>query len=249
MLFNCLQKVSLMKILHVISSFPPAYSYGGALKIAYDYSQALSNLGNDVTVYTTDVKDLNSRFEIKENPQWIEDVEVYRFKNLSNHLATKNLPIAPSLASDLKKNIKNFDIIHLHEYRSFQAFAVSYYSKKNSIPYVLQPHGSAKVILEKQNLKNMFDKLCGETIIRNSCKLIAVSNVELSQLDKLKPNNTVVISNAMNTSDYANLPKKGNFKDKYGLPHNEKLILYLGRIHKIKGLNNLIMAFDEYSRQ
>ncbi len=250
MLFNCLQKVSSMKILQVISSFPPAYSYGGALKVANDYSQALSQLGHDVTVYTTDVKDLNSRFEIKDNPQWVENVEVHRFRNLSNRMATHNYPIAPALALALRKNVHNFDIVHLHEYRSFQAFSASYYSKKNSVPYVLQPHGSSTIILEKQSLKRLFDKICGEKIIRNACKLIAVSNVELHQFNQLKlDNNRVVIPNAINTVDCGNLPMKGNFKDKYGLLPNEKIILYLGRIHKIKGLKNLLLAFERYSWQ
>jgi glycosyltransferase involved in cell wall biosynthesis len=41
------------------------------------------------------------------------------------------------------------------------------------------------------------------------------------------------------------MPEKGEFKKKYGLNEDEKIILYLGRIHKIKGIDILIKAFKE----
>jgi glycosyltransferase involved in cell wall biosynthesis len=39
------------------------------------------------------------------------------------------------------------------------------------------------------------------------------------------------------------LPTKGSFKKKYGIGINEKIVLYLGRIHQLKGIDILVKAF------
>ena len=44
-----------MKILQVISSFPPAYSYGGPVQSSFELSRGLVKNGHEVTVMTTDV--------------------------------------------------------------------------------------------------------------------------------------------------------------------------------------------------
>ena len=44
-------------------------------------------------------------------------------------------------------------------------------------------------------------------------------------------------------------PHKGSFKTKYGIGPDEKVILFLGRIHKIKGIDLLIDAFYELSKE
>jgi Glycosyltransferase len=52
-----------------------------------------------------------------------------------------------------------------------------------------------------------------------------------------------VIPNGVDLSIYSKLPKKGEFKKKYGVAEYEKIILYLGRIHKSKGINMLVESF------
>ncbi|WP_281063400.1 glycosyltransferase [Methanobacterium aggregans] len=49
-------------------------------------------------------------------------------------------------------------------------------------------------------------------------------------------------------SEYQNLPKKGEFRKKYSIDDNEKFILYLGRINRIKGLDLLLESFSEISK-
>jgi glycosyltransferase involved in cell wall biosynthesis len=52
-----------------------------------------------------------------------------------------------------------------------------------------------------------------------------------------------IIPNGIDLSEYAVLPPKGAFKRKFGIPEEKKIILYLGRIHKIKGIDFLIKAY------
>lgn len=250
MLFNNVVKSDFMKILHVISSFPPAYAYGGALKSAYEISKQLVKDGHDVTVYTTDANSKDSRLEFKENPILMDGIKVYYFRNISNRLSYKNFPISPDMAVALKKNINKFDIVHVHEYRSFQAMLVHHYSKKNRVPYIVQPHGSAVNIMGMFWFKKMFDKMWGNSLLKDSSKVIALTNREKDSLKSLGINesNIQIIPNGINLLDYKNLPEKGIFRKKYGIQPDEKIILFLGRLHKIKGIDLLIGAFSDLSK-
>ena len=58
-------------------------------------------------------------------------------------------------------------------------------------------------------------------------------------------NKIKIIPNGINLHEYQNLPKKGEFRKKYNIKTNEKIILYLGRIHKRKGIEILLNAFSE----
>jgi len=52
-----------------------------------------------------------------------------------------------------------------------------------------------------------------------------------------------VIPNGIDLSEYADLPPKGCFKKKFIIDEDEKIVLYLGRIHRIKGIDILVKAF------
>ena len=240
-----------MKILQVISSFPPAYSYGGALKVAFDISKELVNQNHDVTVYTTDVYDSKSRLSYKTNPEIMAGIKVFRFRNISNILSRKNFTFAPKMFFFLKHHIKEFDVIHLHEYRSFQAIFVSYFAKKNNTPYIIQAHGAVLPIFEKQELKKIFDKIFGIKILNYASKLIAVSKVEREQyLTMGIPENKIeIIPNGIDVSEYEILPVRGNFRKRYGIRSDEKVILFLGRLHKSKGIDFLIDGFSSLLEQ
>jgi len=240
-----------MKILQVISSFPPAYAYGGPVRVAYEISKKLVEKGHEVTVYTTDVYDAHSRLKYK-NPMWMDGIEVYHFRNINNGLAHKNLPIAPTMALALNKNIRKFDIIHIHEYRTFQAILAHHYAKKYRVPYVLQPRGSLPRI-SKSKQKKLFDVLFGWAIIKDASKIIASSKLESDQywdvFPDLEGEKIVHIPNGIDLETYQNLPKKGEFRKKYSIAEDEKVILFLSRIHERKGADILIEAFSKLKNE
>jgi glycosyltransferase involved in cell wall biosynthesis len=235
-----------MKILQVISSFPPAYSYGGALNVAYNLSKKLAEIGHEIIVYTTDVLDNRNRYKIIINPERNEGMVIYRFKNISNLLTSLfHISCAPGIILKIRKNIKNFDIIHCHEFRSFEAVVMHHYATTNNIPYILQAHGSVLPILEKERLKKVFDKIWGINILKDAKKIIAVSYIEKKQYEKMGvPENKIeVIPNGLNITEYEMLAEQGYFRKKYGISNQIKLILFLGRLHKRKGIDFLIYAF------
>ena len=239
-----------MRILQVTPAFYPAEGHGGAPYVVYEISKRLSERGHEVTVYTTDANDKYSR--VSNGIKNTEGVNVYYFKNISNSLAYEHkLFISPGMVTAMREEINNFDIIHLHDFRTFQNIIAHHYAKKYGVPYIVQAHGSVVRIIKKQRLKSVFDTLFGYAILKDSKKLIALNRSESERLNDMgvDENKIEIVPNGIALSEYDDLPQKGDFRKEYSIRDDEKIILYLGRIHKIKGVDLLVKAFSNLVKE
>jgi len=240
-----------MRILQVIAAFPPAYVYGGASRVAYELSKSLVHRGHEVTVYTTDALDGRHRYANGCNNNQMDGINIYRFKNVSNTITHDlNASFAPDLISALRTNIQDYDIIHSHEYRSIEAIAVYYYARKHDIPYLIQAHGQLPLEIGKSQLKRAFDKIIGARILKSANGLIAVSKPEVEQYLNMGvgPRAITLLLNGLRTTDYSCI-SHGDFRWRYNIEDSIKVILYFGRIHQRKGIQNLISAFANLSKE
>ena len=231
-----------MKILIVIPYFYPAWRFGGPVRVAYDVSRKLVERGHSVTVYTSDILDENTR--VGAFYRNVEGVNVYYFRNLSLYVARRRMYVTPSLISAVKDSAKFFDVVHIHGNRTTQSPILHYFLKKNSVPYVVQAHGGLPS-MSGHRLKRLYDLFFGYPLLRDASKVIALTRTEVQQfLSVGVPKSKIaVIPNGIDLTEYSDLPSKGSFKKKFGLDKNEKIVLYLGRIHEIKGIDILVRAF------
>jgi glycosyltransferase involved in cell wall biosynthesis len=235
-----------MKILHVTPFFKPSWEAGGPPRSVYEIARRQVTSGHEVTVFTTD--GFKKRLDIKKNvPVDVDGITTYYFRNLSMFLAGGlNFPIPYYLPVLVRKNLKEFDIIHIHEHRTFLAAIVHRYAKKYNIPYVIQPRGSAPTMI-KSRQKEIFDKIVGKSIIYGACKIIASSHSETSQYKDVFMNldldSVVQIPNGIDLKTYEKLPQEGLFIEKMGIKEDEKIILYLSRLHERKGIDLLLKSF------
>jgi glycosyltransferase involved in cell wall biosynthesis len=241
-----------MNILQVTPYFAPAWAYGGPVRVCYEVCTELARRGHKVTVYTTDSIGAHGRVNQKKVEASLSTLSVRYFKNLNNWLAfTHHLFFTPGMLLEGKKRIQDFDIIHMAEYRTFQNVITYRYALRYHIPYILQGHGSIPRRMTKQRLKNIYDVLWGFKLLRNACKVIALTPTEVEQCKNMGiPSNKIeIVPNGVNLDEYSDLPPKGDFKNKYFLNSNDRMILYLGRIHAIKGIDMLIRAFTKLPKQ
>lgn len=233
-----------MKILQMIPAFYPAMAYGGTVKSAYYLSKELVNRGHDVAVYTSDTFDEYRR--VNDSVADIDCITVHYFKNISNMLAWRRFIINPGVIPALRKNIRDYDVIHIHGYRNFQNIFVHYYAKKYSIPYILQAHGSLPYYDQKSFIKKSFDFFYGNRLLRDAKKVVALTKMEAEQYMNMgvPETNIKVVPNGIDLSEYQRLPQKGQFRRKFNINNKEKIVLFLGRIHEIKGIDLLIEAFS-----
>lgn len=236
-----------MRILHVVPSFAPCFAHGGVVNASYQIAKKQVEDGHDVTVYTTDSCNERLRFEDNYNVD-VDGIKVFYFKNLSNNIKNKLTIDTPvSAISHIRRTIADFDIIQIHEHRHSLAIATHRYAKKNRIPYVLQAHGSVLPFFQKEKLKDIFDKLWGFDILHDASRVFALTEVEKEQYLKMgvAEDRIEIVPLGINLDEYTNLPETGNFKSRHSIDAEDKVILFLGRIHEIKGLDLLVNAFDK----
>lgn len=231
-----------MKILQVITRFGPKHS-GGAIVVS-DVSVYMAKRGHEVTIITTDHEgDEKYNENIRK-----EGVEVITFRCICPFLFF--FP-SPNMKRWLSKNIKNYDVVHLNCARSYQNNIVYKYAKKYSISYILQAHGSVLRIIERQTLKKLYDYVWGYKIWKDTTKVIALNRTEAEayKMMGVTEDKIEIIPNGIDLSKFSNPPEKGEFRKKYSIPNDEKIVLYLGRLHKSKGLDLLIEAFSELATE
>jgi len=228
-----------MRILQVIPVF--SAPFGGPVTVVRSISKELAKK-HEVTVYTTSA--LDQRRDFKDSLFEVEP-DGYHVVYFPRILRFSGLNVSPAMARALKVTLGEFDIIHIHSWRHFQDIIVHHYAEKYGVPYVLQTHGSLPRIMAKRRLKWIYDFLFGYRLLRDASKVVALSQMEAEQCRGMGvPEGKIeVIPNGIDLSEYSHLPPKGSFKKKFGIDDEEKVILYLGRIHKTKGIDFLVKAY------
>ncbi len=197
---------------------------------------------HDVTVVTTNAADRMHDFSRVPS---IEDSNGYRIIRYPRLPIFGSLNVSPAMLCLLRQMPVAFDIVHVHSWRQFQDIAVHHYAVKSGTPYVLQALGSLPRIAPKRRLKLVYDLLFGYEALRDASRVIALSEIEAWQYRSMGvPGEKIaIIRNGIDLSEYASLPPKGSFKRKFGIRDDEKIVLYLGRIHTGKGIGFLVKSF------
>ena len=227
-----------MRILQVYHIYPALF--GGVSTVVYQITKELLGKGHKVDVLTT-----NTRLRHGENRN-LDGVSVYRFPVVSEKLTNYNIVIpVVNFLPWVKDRIETYDCIHIHGHKNPYSMVVHHYAVKYDVPYVLQAHGSLPRIGSWKRLKRVYDVLFGYRLLRDAAKVIALSRVEAEQYTRMgvPEEKIAIIPNGIDLSEYAVLPSRGAFKKKFGIPEDEKIILYLGRIHRIKGIDFLVRAY------
>ncbi|MFC2056153.1 glycosyltransferase [Chloroflexota bacterium] len=224
-----------MKILQVIHFFSRPHG-AGSVQSAWDLSYEWIKMGHEVSIYTTD-------FELdQEYIDSLPDAKIHTFPNWTN---SASFTMAPGMMRRLNKEIRYFDIVHIHNYRAFHESMVHHYATKYGVPYVLQARGSIPRIMGKEFLKKIYDNLIGFRVLRDASKLIAHNQLEATQYRSVgvNPAKIEVVPVGIDLQPFEHLPERGEFRRKYSIQPEEKIVLFLARLHKIKSPDLLVNSF------
>lgn len=236
-----------MRILQCISYLYPAWSYGGPGKLVYELSCQLQALGHEVEVYVTDAFDWDRRRVCSDNP-FSSRPKLTAFSNLSNALAYRYKAfLAPSVFWALPKRMKQFDAVHIHEIFTPLAAAAARACRQNNVPLFVSAHGTLSGFhLKHRGIeKKLFLRLF-ENDFRAATGYIAATDEEKKEYEDfgIAPARIHYVPNGINTSEFQNLPPRGRFRAEYQIPNTNYVLLYIGRINHLKGLDMLIEAFS-----
>lgn len=233
-----------MRVLQVVSYYEPAWAYGGPPRVMADFASGLAARGHDVTVLTTDVLDGSSR--ARPARETLGGVRVERFRNVSNSLAWhRKKYIAPGLVAAVARRIGKFDVVHATDARTL-ATAVAYLgARAASVPFVLSAHGSLPGSAGLRGaVKGAYDSVLVRPMLDRAALLLAQTDHE-ARLYAEAGGNSSNIRLLPLPFDLATVPARlepGFLRKRAGLEPDAPLVLFLGRIHWLKGLDLLAEA-------
>ncbi len=232
-----------LRILHIVPYFNPAWAYGGPVRVAYELNKRLVERGHDVLIYTTDALDANFRSPAGE--QLIDGVKVRRFPNLSNAMAWNRLFIPLGFGQRLAHLMKEFDVIHLHEFRTLQNVYALPGLRRFKLPYIVMPQGGLPPELGRTTLKHIYDAVYGRRLLRNASRLHALTNMEAEQYRALgvPERRIIIIPNGIDVTAYDFEVDVKAFKRQWDIPENRPVVGFLARLNRIKGPEFLVDAF------
>jgi len=160
--------------------------------------------------------------------------------------------ISFGLARWLNRNIHQFDIVHIHALFSFASTAASFIARQKKIPYVIRPLG----VLNQWGLehrrflpKRVSLKLVELPTLRRAAAIHYTTERELREAADTGAG--VAADRSFVTPIPVELRETGNAEDflrRHPSATGKKIILFLSRIDKKKGIELLLNAFADVKR-
>lgn len=237
-----------MKVLHVIPSYEPAWAFGGTVTATSQLCRALAERGVDVTVYTTDADGKDGHLKVPLNKSVnLGGVKTWYFRC---NFGMKRAFYSKDLANKLKDTIKEFDLIHVSAMWQWIQVDVYRMCKFLSIPYIISTHGSLSTWPWKQNpiRKRIYWNLFSKKTIKGASAIHFTSQDErmksFSTIPFLKNIQSFVIPNGL---DIKKIKKGGEIRGKLGISDNKFILLFIGRIHRKKGIHFILEALKNFN--
>lgn len=223
-----------MRVLHVTPAFYPAAHWGGFTQSVPGLCNALARTGEvELRVLTTDSDSpvTRRRIPVKAFPEkFPAGYQVYYCRRLWGQ------SISPGLLLRLWSMVSWADVVHLTATYSFPTIPTLLACKLLRKPVVWSPRGALQRWqgTTRSGAKSVWEKLCNLLCDPQRVVLHVTSEEEKTESAPRIPRARArVIHNGI---DLPNLNGRG------GIRNRSLRLLYLGRLHPIKGIENLLRA-------
>lgn len=220
-----------MRILNVNSSLD-SKTGGGTAERTFQMSRALAQQGEDCTVLTIDTGLDDKRINAIKPAQVVALPLLWR-RFYVPHIKWRTISAL----------VESADIVHMMGHWSVLNIFVYIAIRRFGKPYVVCPAGALPIFGRSSVIKRLYNSLVGNAIIRNASAWIAVTSFEFSQFESygIAASKVTVIPNGVAAPDFPEIDT-APFRKKNKLP-DVPLILFMGRLNKIKGPDLLLDAF------
>jgi len=159
-----------MKVLHAFTLQSPDNAFGGPIRVAL-------NLGHELKSRGVDVELVGGCRGYKTAPTDIENIHANLFpvRQIHRSLGFSGL-ISLKLLSWAWRNVKNYNLVHIHMARDLITLPIGLICQIRRIPFVIQGHG---MIDPTQKLAGrILDALFVKRLLKNSAKLLYLTEQE-----------------------------------------------------------------------
>lgn len=235
---------SRLRVLHVTPGLP---RFSGPAAVALGLCRGLAAHGVDVTLYTTD---FGREGEVAlDQPIQHDGFDCYYF------------PYAPvaswylyssAMRYRLKQLVQSFDLVHIHGTWLYPTAVASAVARRFGVPYIIRPRGNLNrhAMRQKRRRKLLYAWLVERRNLDRAAAIQFANDDEAEEASEFRlAAPRLIVSNAVDVPEAELLARlKGRFRALFPDLMGKTVVLFLGRINPIKGLDRLISAFAEVIR-
>ena len=220
----------------------PATQYGGPVSQLRSICQGMASRGHHVRVVTTDMG-LPADWP---RDHWV-DRGGFQVWYSSTRPWQRVAPFyTPGLLPVLRDALAAADVLHLQLGLTFANVHARRAAREAGVPYVYTPHGVLCPVRlrAKRFAKAAFLRLYERAVIRDAAALQALTGQERADLLAQGASwaQIQVIPNGIHEQEFA-APATHCFRERFQIPAETPLVLFMGRLQKIKGLDLLVNSF------
>lgn len=225
-----------MRVLHVVPSYFPAVRYGGPVVSHRRLSESLVQAGVTVDIATTDA---NGREDLSvPTDRWVEmgGARVRYF----HRWPRIDFAFSTSLASYLASSVSDYDLVYVVGTFSFPSLMASAAARAANVPYIVAPLGTIQPwsLSQKRWKKMPYWTLIERRNLEQASAIHVTSEPEADAVKALFPRARIFLS-----------PHGVDTVPPIGVERSPRRVVFLGRIHKVKGFDVLIPALSRVAAE
>jgi glycosyltransferase involved in cell wall biosynthesis len=248
-----------MRVLFTVHGYKPAYRIGGPILSVSALAETLVRKGHEVTVFTTN-SNLDEDLDVPlDQPTAVDGVEVWYFRRqdwLQNALpwipyVSKSMGFlyTPDMVRRLDEKLPSMDAAHTHIPFVYPTWATARAARKHGRPLFYHQRGvfDPARLRFRSLKKSAFIAAIEKPTMRAATTLVALTEAEVASYRALGIDTPCrVVPNGIDVRAYsAGEPRRADIR--WDLPTDALVVLFLGRLHPIKGADRLLEAFLQVS--
>lgn len=228
-----------MKILQIVPSI--SLVYGGPSQMVLGLSAALAQLGQEVTIITTDSNGDTGQAPLEVPlgvPVSQNGYQIYYFPCSPFRRYKFSLDLFTWLAN----RAKDYDIAHIHALFSPVSSISASIARYHQLPYILRPLGTLDPadLQKKRQLKQIYANFLEKPNLAAAAAVHFTSQQECQTAERFNiKTKDIVIPLGVDFFNPQALPVTG-----FDLPENKPIILYMSRLDPKKGLDLLLPSLE-----
>ncbi len=221
-----------LKVLHVASGLRP--SAGGQTTGVLGLTRTIHRRGLNTALFTTTC----SHEEFPKNL----GAPARAFRISFPH----RWHYSPQIKNALQETIPTVDLVHLHDVFLYPELTAARIATRHHVPYVVTPHGELSRWALGHGIiqKEIMLKWRSRRLLEMAGAIHAVSRNEASDIEALGIKTPIeVIPYGIHLDEFSSMPPQNELRQTYPELKDQQCILFLGRIHPVKGLDVLARVF------
>jgi len=230
-----------VRVLHVSPYFAPAHQYGGPPASILGLCQGLLRAGVDVEVVTTTA---NGRTPLPASPPEGVEHEGVRVRYVPASFPRRFF--GARIRRPLADALERADVCHIHGVWNVPEWWASHLARAAGVPYVVSPRGmlQPQAMQRGRGRKAVAYSLVERRNLSHAALVHATSAQEAEAIERLRLGVRVaVVPNGVDLCA-AQQAAKG-YRARLGIPAGDFIVLFLGRMHRIKRLDLVADAFSQ----